>query len=126
MSKTAKEEEKKLTPEFKEKLKNAVNAANAGNVQAMYALGSEYWNGKNVRYDPDEAVKWWKMAAEKGHVTSMYNLGVIYEGKATSQFYDQNLAGYWFHEAAVRGNPDAQQALSKYRYNKYKNKWSRK
>ncbi|MCX5876603.1 MAG: hypothetical protein NT087_10005 [Deltaproteobacteria bacterium] len=41
-------------------------AAESGQVEAMFRLGGMYSQGKGVARNPEEARKWWTLAAEKG------------------------------------------------------------
>ncbi|GHU03619.1 hypothetical protein FACS1894205_0470 [Alphaproteobacteria bacterium] len=55
-------------------------AAQTGpNKDAEYALGRMYLRGRGVKPDPDEAVKWLKMAAEHGSPPGQYVLAGAYE-----------------------------------------------
>jgi TPR repeat protein len=42
-------------------------AAMNGHPAAQYDLGVCHYNGKGVARNRDEAVKWWKLAAEQGY-----------------------------------------------------------
>ncbi len=53
-------------------------AAKAGYDLAQRAVGNHYCK----KGDYDEAIKWWRMSAEQGDPTALYNLSVMYnEGK---------------------------------------------
>jgi TPR repeat protein len=93
-------------------------AANAGSLQAMLDLSMAYNDGHGVIRDEDKACEWSIKAAEKGSVTAMYNAGHWLE-KGLS--YDR--AGYWFNEAAKRGNKDALRRLRNYKYIKIFDSW---
>lgn len=54
-------------------------AANKGNINAQYELALIYLRGsENFHMDGDEACRWLKEAAEKGHILSIDKLGYIY------------------------------------------------
>lgn len=126
IAKTSKVEQKNMTPEKQAKLNHFISLAEAGDVECMFGLGELYWNGKEVRYDPEQALYWWTKAAEAGHVSAMHNVGVIYHGELTTKFYNPNLAGYWLHEAAIHGSQESKRFLAKhYKYNNRKQKWVR-
>jgi len=55
----------------------------------------------------EKAVKWYKMAAEKGHVSSQLNLGVIYN-QGIGVKLDYKEAAKWYQKAAEKGNSKAQ------------------
>jgi TPR repeat protein len=42
-------------------------AAETGHPVAQYDLGVCYYNGKGVPQSRDEAVKWWRVAAQQGN-----------------------------------------------------------
>lgn len=115
--------EAQLSPEQKEVLADIRNRANNGDLESMYILATYYYEGKYVEYDPDKACSWWTKAANKGHVDSQYNLGLLYEGDVSSYYYDEHLAGYWLNEAAQNGDRDAARELQKYKYSRIRGKW---
>ena len=84
--------------------------AQAGSVREQFQLGLAFYFGKGVSQDSEEAVKWWRRAAEQGHAQAQYNLGVSYhEGKGVVQ--DDAEAAKWFHRAAEQGHAEAQYNL---------------
>ena len=57
-----------------------------------------------------EAVKWYRMAAENGHVKAQYNLGVIYyKGQGIEQDYNEAIK--WYRKAAEQGYTQSQTIL---------------
>ena len=48
------------------------------NAQAQYNLGVMYDEGRGVRQDDAEAVRWYRQAAEQGYAAAQYNLGAMY------------------------------------------------
>ena len=48
--------------------------AAAGNIRAQVALGNCYLGGKGVKANFNEAVKWYRMAADKGNTEAQFNL----------------------------------------------------
>lgn len=101
--------------------------AQNGDLNSMYLVASWYYQGKGLGYDPGKACKWWTAAAEKGHVDSQYNLGLLYLGDASSFYYDPNLAGYWLNCAANNGDQEAAKLLNaKLRYSHLSQKWKLK
>ncbi|MBR6480374.1 MAG: sel1 repeat family protein, partial [Thermoguttaceae bacterium] len=59
------------------------------------------------KQDAQEAVKWYRKAAEQGDPDSQSNLGTCYEtGNGVKQ--DKQEAVKWFRKAAEQGDPDAQ------------------
>ena len=56
-------------------------AAKQGNVDAQYELGVMHSNGNFVEKDLEEAVKWFRKAADKGHKKAEEELDSIMEAK---------------------------------------------
>ena len=57
--------------------------------------------GRGVDKNFIEAAKWYRKAAEQGHVKSQNNLGIMYEeGEGVPQDYTQSV--YWYRNAAAR------------------------
>ena len=101
--------------------------AHNGDLNSMYLLASWYYKGEYLGYDPAKACEWWTAAAERGHVDSQYNLGLLYLGDTSSYYYDPNLAGYWLNCAANNGDQEALNLLnSKFRYSHFSQKWKLK
>jgi TPR repeat protein len=53
-------------------------AAEAGNVHAMFNVGEMYDNGRGTPADRQQAIKWYGKAATRGDGRAAYDLGVIY------------------------------------------------
>ncbi|ACP25480.1 beta-lactamase HcpD precursor [Sinorhizobium fredii NGR234] len=72
--------------------------------QAQFVIGSMYYKGSSgVRRDHAMAAKWYRTAAEQGHVKAQVNLGSLYfEGEGVPQDYVE--AARWFRKAAEDGN----------------------
>lgn len=105
-----------------------VKAAKNGDQSAQYNLGvlfssddelpDEYpamENGEiyfeisngNTTSNDEKAFKWYKMAAEQGHVSAQLNLGVMYhQGVGIKQDYTE--AVKWYNKAANNSNSKAQ------------------
>ena len=57
-----------------------------------------------------EAVKWYRLAAEQGHASAQYNLGVMYDqGEGVPE--NDTEAVRWYRLAAEQGDPKAQYNL---------------
>jgi S1-C subfamily serine protease len=82
-------------------------AAVQGNAQAQYELGWAYFNGNQVSKNPAEAGKWWRKAADQGHVDAQF-------WTATSYKYANNFAEAikWYLKAAKQGHVDSQNNLA--------------
>ena len=65
-------------------------------------LGGSYEDGHGVPQDYEQAVYWWRKAAEQGYVNAQYSLGLCYEnGQGVAQ--DSKQAEYWKEQAAQNG-----------------------
>ena len=53
--------------------------AEQGDAQAEYQLGSFYRTGTNVRLDYQQALKWYRRAAERNYPDAEFALGFMYE-----------------------------------------------
>lgn len=127
MYRTERREEKNLTEEQRRGLNNLIQRAESGDVEAMTSLADLYYEGTLLRYDPNAACHWWTEAAKIGDVVSMYNLGILYMGDVSKQFYDDKQAVYWLTEASKRGYQDAWDALNEnYKWSNLFQKWSRR
>ena len=84
-----------------------LSLAEQGNASAQFNLGNMYANGRGVKQDDFEAVKWYRQAAEQGHAKAQFNLGVRYaKGQGVKQ--DDVEAVKWYRKAAEQGYTDAQ------------------
>ncbi|MSU60997.1 MAG: sel1 repeat family protein [Pedosphaera sp.] len=85
--------------------------AEAGDSLAENRLGEIYAEGKQVRQDYPEAIKWYRKAADKGFAKAEYNLGVLYEiGQGVPR--DEAEAARWYRKAADQGHSDSQYNLA--------------
>lgn len=81
--------------------------AESGDVAVQFLLGVSYDRGEGVDQNYQEAVRWWRKAAERGHGEAQLNLSWMYEaGHGTEQDYAQAVA--WCEKAAAQGNAIAQ------------------
>ena len=89
--------------------------------RARFELGSMYRNGyfdeTGIRqYDLALAVKWFRKAAEQGHVHAQHRLALIYRDgyhdKSGEFWRCPALAVKWFEKAAEQGHADAQYRLA--------------
>ena len=76
--------------------------AEQGNAKAQFNLGLMYDNGKGVKQDDAEAVKWYRKAAEQSDASAQFNLGVsYYKGKGVKR--NPSKAKEWFRKACING-----------------------
>ena len=74
-----------------------------GKAYAQYNLGMMYDQGRGVRKDYAEAVKWYLLAAQQGNAHAQYNLGVMYsQGQGVRQ--NKTVAKQWFGKACDNGD----------------------
>ena len=86
--------------------------AEQGDAFFQYFLARDYQDGlsayplTDIPQDDNKAVKWFRKAAEQGHVGSMYNLGNLYE-LSNGVPHDYGEAVNWFRKAAEHGHGDS-------------------
>ena len=76
--------------------------AEQGNEDAQFNLGVMYDDGRGVKQDGFEAVKWYRKAAEQGHAKAQFILGGLYllgEGVQVNK----SLAKEWLGKACDNG-----------------------
>ena len=90
--------------------------AECGDADAQFRLGVCYENGTGVNQNFDEAVKWYRAAAEQGYAAAQCNLGSgYYNGTGVTQNFDE--AVRWFRKAAEQGYAEAKRNLGVCYYN---------
>ena len=78
-----------------------------GDPEAQFNIGQAYKLGRGVTQDLNEAVQWFRRAADQGHLQSEDNLGlVLYEMGQKAE------ALPWLQRSASRGEPRAQYVLA--------------
>lgn len=75
----------------------------AGNVQAMFLMGTAWAEGLGKPVAPGTAAVWYLRAAEQGHMLAQHNLGNIH-ASGTGVAQDDVLAVYWWRQAAQAGD----------------------
>ena len=81
--------------------------AKLDSVRGMNGLGVCYAEGKGVKQDFKEAMKWYRKAAEQGLAKAQVNLGFMYEkGMGVSIDYMEALK--WYSNAAEQGDAQGQ------------------
>jgi hypothetical protein len=113
---------------YKEAAQRYRLAAEKGDTEAQYNLGSMYYWGRGVLKDDKKSVQWYRAAANQGHVLAQYNLGTMHAEKRgvekTLQWYDSALlwlgliwdkndkeAVRWYRIASNQGYAPAQHSL---------------
>jgi TPR repeat protein len=88
-------------------------SAKAGDPYGTVNLSVMYFQGKGVKKDTNEGIKWAEKAAKKGFVNAQINLALLYNAKNTA-VHDKNKAMLWFAEAALNGSVLAQYEIGKH------------
>ena len=84
--------------------------AEQGDAEAQFNLGFCYDDGRGVRKDYGEAVKWYRKAAEQNFAPAQFNLGYCYDnGEGVAKDYVE--AVKWYRQAAEQGHAEAQYNL---------------
>jgi hypothetical protein len=77
----------------------------------QYAIGEKYFYGDGRAINYNEALNWYKKAADQGYPEAMKRLGAIYQkGKGTAR--DPVEAIKWYRKAAESGDVSAQKELA--------------
>jgi S1-C subfamily serine protease len=85
-------------------------AAEQGDSQGQFNLGTMYAGGHGAAQDYAEAVRWFRKAAEQGNPHGQSGLGIMYAGgKGVAQDYAE--AVRWFRKAAEQGDSQGQSNL---------------
>lgn len=98
----------KLSP--KQYVQKCKSAADRGNVIAQNTLGYLYLNGQGVSQNYEQAVNWFRKAAQQEYRDAQYNLSVMYKlGQGVEQDHSEGLK--WLEKAAAYGHAAAQNSL---------------
>lgn len=85
-------------------------AADAGQLEAVFLMGTANDEGLGREEDPVLATEWHRRAAEGGHALGQHNLGNAYaQGRGVEA--DDSLAVFWWRKAAERGDAITQLRL---------------
>ena len=91
-------------------LAEVTTRAEAGDAEAMFAVGRAYSKGEGAPLDPAKGAGFFRKAADAGHTKALTNLGAMYvEGRGVGKDYAEALK--WFHQAAEQGDTSAMQNL---------------
>jgi TPR repeat protein len=86
---------------------NTLTQAQIGNVEAQCAIAQQYLYAalnrpdELARLDYEEALRWYKKAADQGYVEALFQAGEMY------RFKDDKEAFKWYMEAAKKGHKKA-------------------
>jgi hypothetical protein len=87
--------------------------AEKGDATAQFQLGLHYYKGSGRREPPDydQALKWFRLAADQGNAQAQDHVGLMYYlGKGVPRDYSE--AARWYQLAAQAGNEHAQRQLA--------------
>lgn len=86
-----------------ELLSDIRDLAAAGDVEALFLMGTAYDEGLGVPLDHPEAMRWYRRAAGRGHVLAAHNIGNMYrDGRGVDA--DAAAAVRWWLRAARAGD----------------------
>lgn len=83
------------------------NQANQ-DVEVWFDLGAMYISSRGVKEDREQAVYWWRKAAEQGYAVAQFWLGKMYSRRESGVPQDDKLAVYWMSKAAEQGHKRGQ------------------
>lgn len=90
------------TPLYPPHITSLIEVALAGDADAQNDLGDIYREGDGIRHDLKEAVRWYRMAADKGDPYGQNNLGSMYfNGLGVP--YNAEEAVRWYQLAVAQG-----------------------
>lgn len=75
--------------------------------ETQFEIGRKYYWGSGVRRDYNEAIKWFRLAADQGNPSAQYYLGSMYEDGYYGVARDYNEAVKWYKLAAKQGHANA-------------------
>lgn len=77
--------------------------ADAASTESLITIGDNYRDGKGVASDPQKALEYYRLAAERGDATGFFKIGVLYHyGLGFAPNFQ--LAKQQYEEAKKRGN----------------------
>lgn len=86
-------------------------SAAQGYAKAQFSLAVMLDEEQNV----EESFRYYKLAAERGHILSQFNVGICYEYGGEGVDIDLAEAMTWYAQAAEQGHKGAQEALDRVR-----------
>jgi len=91
--------------------KQAIQSAQAGNVEGQKLLGVMYYEGLGTKRNVSEAIKWLEVAAKQGQIDAIVNLAHIYTNEK-SGVKNPNKAEKYLISAAEKGDAESQYNLA--------------
>lgn len=84
-----------------------------GEAPAQYSLGRLYEKGLGTDRNYDEALRWYRRAAEQNHADAQYRVAVAYAFGAGGVSKDETQAAKWLQRAAENGHVKSQKMLAR-------------
>ena len=84
-----------------------MQAADNGDVEAMYQYGVSLERGRGVKKDQSAALRWYTRAGDVGLAAAQYALGQAYEHGRLNAPKSRSLALDWYRKAAAQNFSDA-------------------
>gem|GEM_PF-7117720 len=84
--------------------------AHKGDMKAQHELALLYYSGKGVPPDLNQAIKFWTLAAEQGHIEAQYELATILLYAENKTSIQESI--YWYTLAAEQGHTKAMYELA--------------
>ena len=100
----------KSDPEAKKTFDQLKAKAESGDAEAQSILGSDYYFGRGLTQDYNEAVTWSRKAAEQGNARSQCLVGLMY-AQGHGVLNDNSEAVRWFRKSADQGFSVAENKL---------------
>lgn len=99
-------------PDYKSAFKKLERQAILGDSTAQFDLGQMYQQGLGVDKDLQQAIKYYRLAANQQDLKAQYNLGLLYlQGDVTDG--DAKTGIELLRDAAFKGNPFAQYVIAR-------------
>ena len=89
-------------------LDKLIAQAESGEANPQVILANKYFNGDGIRQDKKEAVKWYRLAADRGHAGAQTAMGIFYSGAHGLFEPNIEIAFQYFMKAANQGDATAQ------------------
>jgi len=101
-------------PSFNKINPKLVKLAESGNPAAQWRVGEEYFEGKKVRRNYEEAAKWWLKAADQGDISAQLKLSECYlSGKGVA--LDRKKGVKMLHLILEKSEMDYYKSVAMYR-----------
>ncbi len=101
-------EEERIQFEF------ALASAEQGDAQNQYLVAQFYEKGQGINHNYQQAINWYKKAAQQNNVEAQYALGNLYKtGREKVILADAARAAFWFQRAATQQHVLAQYELAR-------------